>query len=33
MALKINNNSKFTKEVDIFGNWTVAGAKYAFHEN
>ena len=27
------NNSKFTKELEIFDNWTVDGTQYAFHEN
>ena len=26
-------NSKFTKELEIFENWTVDGTQYAFHEN
>ena len=33
IAPKICNNSKFTKELEIFENWTVEVAKYAFHEN
>ena len=33
IAPNIRNNSKFTKEPEIFGNWTVDGAQYAFHEN
>ena len=27
------NNSKFTKKLEIFENWTVDGTQYAFHEN
>ena len=37
MCLKIAHitriNSKFTKELEIFENWTVDGTQYAFHEN
>ena len=33
IAPKTRNNSKFTKELEIFENWTVDGAQYAFHEN
>ena len=33
MAPRIHNDSKFTKELDIFANWTVDGTQYAFHEN
>ena len=33
IAPRICNNSKFTKELEIFENWTVDGAQYAFHEN
>jgi hypothetical protein len=31
--LKICNNSKFIKELEIFENWTVHGPEYAFHES
>ena len=30
---KVGKNSKFTKDQEIFANWTVDGAQYAFHEN
>ena len=33
MASKIGNISKFTKELEIFTNWTVHGTQYTFHEN
>ena len=33
MAPKVGKNLKFTKDQDIFANWTVDGAYYAFHEN
>ena len=33
MASKIGNISKFTKELEIFTNWTVDGTQYTFHEN
>ena len=33
MAPKVGKNSKFNKDQDIFANWTVDGAQYAFHEN
>ena len=33
MASKTVNNSKFTKELEIFTNWTVDGAQYTYHEN
>ena len=33
MAPKVGKNSKFTKDQEIFANWTVDGAQYAFHEN
>ena len=33
MAPKIDNNSKFSKEQEIFANWAVDGEQYAFHEN
>ena len=33
IAPKSCNNSKFTKELEIFENWTVDGTQYAFHEN
>ena len=33
MASEIGNISKFTKELDIFTNWTVDGTQYTFHEN
>ena len=31
MASKIGNISKFTKELEIFTNWTVDGTQYTFH--
>ena len=33
MAPKVGKNSKFTKDQEIFANWIVDGAQYAFHEN
>ena len=30
---KTRNNSKVTKELETFSNWTVDGAQYALHEN
>ena len=33
MAPKVGKNSKFTRDQEIFANWTVDGAQYAFHEN
>ena len=33
IARKIHINSKFTKELEIFENWTLNGAQNAFHEN
>ena len=33
MAPKVGKNSKFIKDQEIFANWTVDGAQYAFHEN
>ena len=33
MAPKIHTNSKFSKEQEMFANWAVDGAHYAFHEN
>ena len=33
MAPKIHNNSKFSKEQEMFPNWAVDGAHYAFHKN
>ena len=33
MAPKVGKNSKFTKDQEIFANWTIDGAQYAFHEN
>ena len=33
IGTKIRNNSKFTKELEIFKNWTIDGAQYAFHKN
>jgi hypothetical protein len=33
MAPKIHNNSKLSKEQDMFANWAVDGAHYAFHKN
>ena len=33
MAPKVSKISKFTKDPEIFANWTVDGAQYAFHEN
>ena len=33
MAPKIHNNSKFSKEQEIFANWAVDGSHDAFHEN
>ena len=34
LAPKMNNYSKYTKELDIFANWTVDCARcHAFHEN
>ena len=33
MASKIGNISKFTKELEIFTNWTVDGTQYTYHKN
>ena len=33
MTPKIHNNSKFSKEREIFANWAVDGAHDAFHKN
>ena len=33
MALKTHKNSKFTKKLEMFANWTVDGAQNAFYEN
>ena len=33
IAPKIQNDSEFTNQLDIFANWTVDGAQYAFHKN
>ena len=33
MAPKIHNKSKFSTEQEIFANWAIDGAHYAFHEN
>ena len=33
MAPKIHDNSKFSKKQEVFANWVVDGAHYAFHEN
>ena len=33
IAPKTCNNSKFTKELEIFENWTVDGTQYTFHKN
>ena len=33
IAPKTRNNSKFTKKLEIFKNWTVDGTRYAFHKN
>ena len=33
MAPKVGKISKFTKDPEIFANWTLDGALYAFHEN
>ena len=33
MAPKIHNIPKFSKEQEIFANWDIDGAHYAFHEN
>ena len=33
IASKTGNISKFTKELEIFTNWTVDGTQYTFHEN
>ena len=33
MAPKIHNNSKFSKEQEIFANWAIDGAHDAFHKN
>ena len=33
MTSKIGNISKFTKELEIFTNWTVDGTQYTFHEH
>ena len=33
MSPKIHNIPKFSKEQEIFANWAVDGAHYAFHEN
>jgi hypothetical protein len=32
-ATEMWNNSKFTKELEIFENLTVDGTQYAFHKN
>ena len=32
-ASKVINNSNFNKEQEIFANWIVDGAEYAFHKN
>ena len=33
MAPKIQNNSKFTKEQEMFPNWTTDGAKHQLNKN
>ena len=33
MTPKIHNNSKLSKEQEIFANWAVDGAHDAFHDN
>ena len=33
MVPKICNKSKFTKEEEIFANWTKDGAHYLFNKN
>jgi hypothetical protein len=33
MVSKICNNSKFTKEKEIFANWTIDGAHHLFNKN
>ena len=33
MAPKIHNIPKFSKEQEIFANWDIDGAHYAFHEH
>ena len=33
MAPKIHNIPKFSKEQEVFANWDIDGAHYAFHEN
>ena len=33
MAPKIHNNSKFSKEQEMFANWAADGAHDAFHKN
>ena len=33
MAPKVGKNLKFTKDQEVFENWTVDSAQYAFHEN
>ena len=33
IAPKICNNSKFSKEQDIFANWAIDGSHDAFHKN
>jgi hypothetical protein len=32
-APKIKNNSKFTKEQEMFANWTTDGAKHQLNKN
>ena len=33
LLLKIGSISEFTKELEIFTNWTTDGTQYTFHEN
>ena len=33
MAPKTHNNSRFIKEQEMFANWDLDGAHYAFYEN
>ena len=33
MASKIQNNAKFTKEQEMFANWTIGGAQHQFNKN
>ena len=33
MAPRIHDNSKMSKEQELFANWAVDGTLYAFHEN